>query len=326
MIEKNKKIELLESTATLFFPEDSQLKLKDPSTVEVSFSKEKYPVLGINLQCFDNPKLNNDSNIKKFLVDDEDIKFGFKKKEDTFYLDYEIKVEKEKLLIHKILFFLKPRTFRLIRFALTWPDSHNAKKIIEPILEKLPKIINNIKFNANRTKYDELASLKYNLSNARLVERNLWETIKLRVPLKWRIDLSKENNFANVYMDLKDSYSFLIERFFINLNKNNKNNDNNSDKLVESLIQEITKEVSIHNAKLKKSEENNYLFYFIASEKDVNDGSKTNNSKIWYRIKVLKDKIVIVSFVFELTSHIELENDLYLEKLNQIISSSEILV
>ena len=72
-MEKNKKIELLESTATLFFPEDSQLKIKDPSTLEVSFSKEKYPVLGINLQCFDNPKLNNDSNIKKFLVDDEDI-------------------------------------------------------------------------------------------------------------------------------------------------------------------------------------------------------------------------------------------------------------
>ena len=186
--------------------------------------------------------------------------------------------------------------------------------------------IEKVKFNSQRTKYDELASLDYNLSNARLVERNLWKTIKLRVPVKWRIDLSKENNFANVYMDLKDNYSFLKERFFINLNKNNKNKDNNSDKLVESLIQEITKEVSIHNAKLKKSEENNYLFYFIASEKDVNDGSKTNNSKIWYRIKVIKDKIVIVSFVFELTSHIELENDLYLDKLNQILSSSEILV
>ena len=43
-------------------------------------------------------------------------------------------------------------------------------------------------------------------------------------------------------------------------------------------------------------------------------------------MKVLEDKIVIVSFVFELSSNIDLENELYLEKLNQIIASSEILV
>ena len=65
MIEKNKKIELLKSLY-LFFPENCELNIKDPSTLEVLFSKEKYPVLGINLQCFDNPKLNNDSNIKNF--------------------------------------------------------------------------------------------------------------------------------------------------------------------------------------------------------------------------------------------------------------------
>ena len=87
------------------------------------------------------------------------------------------------------------------------------------------------------------------------------------VPLKWRIDNLKENNFANVYMDLKDNYSFLIERFFINLNKNNKNNNINTDKLVENLIQEITKEVNIINAKLKKAEEDNYLFILLLRKK-----------------------------------------------------------
>ena len=127
-------------------------------------------------------------------------------------------------------------------------------------------------------------------------------------------------------MDLKGNFSFLVEKFFVNTTLKSKNNEINNDKLVENLIKEITKEVNITNAKLKKSDENNFLFYFIASEIDVNDSTKVNKSKIWYRLKVLEDKIVIISFVFELISDIELENELYLEKLNQIIGAAEILV
>ena len=50
-----------------------------------------------------------------------------------------------------------------MRFALTWPDSNNAKKIIDPILETLSKIVTNINFNTSRTVYDELASLDYKI-------------------------------------------------------------------------------------------------------------------------------------------------------------------
>ena len=324
--EKNKKIELLDSTATLFFPEYCNIHVKDSNTLEVAFSEEKYPVLGINIQCFDNPKLNNESKIKKFLIDDEGINFRLERKGDVFYTNYEVIVDKEKLAIYKILSFLKPRTFRIIRFALTWPDSQEAKKVIDPILKKLPKIIDTVKFNAYKSKYDELASLDYNLSNAKLVSNNLWNTIKLRVPLKWKVEFAKDNEYANVYMDFKANFVFLVERFFVNLNKKANNNEKNPDKLVENLIQEITKEVNITNAKLKKAGKSNYLFYFIASEKDLNDSNKINNSKIWYRIKVFEDKIVIISFVFQLTSNIQLENELYLSKLDQIIGSSEISV
>ena len=150
--EKNKKIELLDSTATLFFPEYCNINVKDSNTLEVTFSEEKYPVLGINIQCFDNPKLNNESKIKKFLIDDEGINFRLERKGDVFYTNYEVIVDKEKLAIHKILSFLKPRTFRIIRFALTWPDSQEAKKVIDPILKKLPKIIDTVKFNAYKSK------------------------------------------------------------------------------------------------------------------------------------------------------------------------------
>ena len=109
------------------------------------------------------------------------------------------------------------------------------------------------------------------------------------------------------------------------MNKNSTSKQNNNDKLVENLIKEITKEVNITNAKFKKSEDNNYLFYFVATEQDPKDSTNIIRSKIWYRIKVLEEKILIISFVFELSSSIELENQIYLEKLNQIIDSSEIL-
>jgi hypothetical protein len=146
------------------------------------------------------------------------------------------------------------------------------------------------------------------------------------MPSKWKVEHSKDKGFAKVFMDSKNNFFFLIERFFINLNKNSISKQNNNDKLVENLIKEITKEVNIKNAKFKKSEDNNYLFYFIASEQDPKDSTNIISSKIWYRIKVLAEQILIISFVFELTSSIKLENQIYLEKLNQIIDSSEILI
>ena len=324
--EKIKKIELLDSTATLSLPEESAVKFKNSSTLEVSLGKNKYPILGINIECFDNPKLNNEDKIKNFLIDNEKIEFFLERKSDIFYLNYEIKIEKERLVIYKILSFLKPRTFRLLRFSITWPDTLEAQKEVEPILKSIPKIIDDINFNASKTKYDELASLHYKLLNAKLVEHDFWNTIKLKIPIKWRVEKSKEHEFIKIYMDLPLKFYFLIERFFINLSEEQKIKENRADKIVESLLKKITSDVNISNAKLKKANENNYLFYFIASEKDFNDRSKVNNSKIWYRIKVLEDKIAIVSFVFELSSNIDLENELYLEKLNQIIVSSEFSV
>ena len=116
----------------MFFPENCDIEIKDENTLEVLFSKEKYPVLGIHIQCFDNPKLNTENRIKEYLIDDDQLNFKLERKKNNFYLNYEIKVENEKLVIYKVLSFLKPRTFRLMRFALTWPDSQEAEKKLIP--------------------------------------------------------------------------------------------------------------------------------------------------------------------------------------------------
>ena len=117
------------------------------------------------------------------------------------------------------------------------------------------------------------------------------------------------------------SFQFLIERFSVNFN----NTIEDADKAVEKLIEEITREVLISDAKLKKTENNNYLFYFLASENDIEKNRSIIQNKIWYRIKFLEKKIEIVSAIFELSSKYELENNLYVEKLDQIIQASEIL-
>ena len=72
--------------------------------------------------------MNTETKIKEYLIDDaQEIILNWKEK-NNFYLNYEIKVENEKLVIYKVLSYLKPRTFRLMRFALTWPDSKQCKK------------------------------------------------------------------------------------------------------------------------------------------------------------------------------------------------------
>ena len=123
-------------------------------------------------------------------------------------------------------------------------------------------------------------------------------------------------------MNTDKTFHFLIENFIIEIKSNSRNSDN----IVEKFIGEITKDVVISKPKLKKSENSNYLFYFLASEKETKNGNKIIQNKIWYRIKVLKDKILVISAVFELSSTIELENYVYLEKIHQIMERSEILV
>ena len=89
----------------------------------------------------------------------------------------------------------------MIRFALIWPDSQEAKKIIDPILETLSIIVSSIKFNTSRTVYDEAASLDYKISSARLISHDFWNIIKLKMPSKWKVELSKEDDFVNICMD-----------------------------------------------------------------------------------------------------------------------------
>ena len=101
----------------MFFPDGANIKQKGLGTLEVTFSKQNYPALGVNLECFENPKLNSSDQIKSFLSDNLKVKNKVIRKDELFKLNYEIKVDDEKLVIWKVLHYLKPRSFRLLRFS-----------------------------------------------------------------------------------------------------------------------------------------------------------------------------------------------------------------
>ena len=316
------KIDLLDGTISLFVSEKFNVKKKRIDTIEITFSENKYPVLGINLECFENPKLNTSEKIINFLSDNLKINKKITKDNDIFNLTYDVNIENERLCIWKVLHYLKPRSFRLLRFSLTWPDNVEAKKIVQPIIEEIPNIIASTKFNFSRTFYDNLASLKYKLNNAKDESKKFWNIINLKLPKYWFLEYDEDKSYAKIFMNIDKTFNFFIENF----NTEIKSNSGNSDNIVEKFIGEITKDVVISKPKLKKSKDSNYLFYFLASEKETKNSNKIIQNKIWYRIKVLKDQIIIISAVFELSSTIELENYVYLEKIHQIMEGSEILV
>ena len=316
------KIDLLDGTINLFVSEKFNIIKKRIDTIEITFSENKYPVLGINLECFENPKLNTSEEIENFLSDNLKINKKITRDNNLFNLTYDVKVDNERLCIWKVLHYLKPRSFRLLRFSLTWPDNVEAEKIVQPILEEIPNIIDSAKFNFSRTFYDNLASLKYKLNNAKDESKKFWNIINLNLPKYWILEYDERNSYAKIFMSTDKTFHFFIENF----NIESKSNSSNSDNIVEKFIGEITKDVVISEPKLKKSENSNYLFYFLASEKETKNSNEIIHNKIWYRIKVLKDQILIISAVFELSSKIELENNIYLEKIHQIMEGSEILV
>ena len=63
------EIELLDKTAILKLSKQFRVEKKEPNTLKIFFSESDYPTLGINLDCFDNPKLNTVTLINNFLRD-----------------------------------------------------------------------------------------------------------------------------------------------------------------------------------------------------------------------------------------------------------------
>ena len=312
-----KKVFILENSIELEIPNDWHLKEKSEFLKEISFPFGEYPKLGLNLEYFDNPKIRNENDIFNFLSDGVKGKKKIEKiSTENYIIIYEIKTKDENLILWKVLNFLKPRSFRLLRLSLSWPNNSSANKIIRGMLGDIERVIRSIRFIQAKTIYDQLASLKYRLDNYRIIEKKLWNMYLIYLPERWKIDENNENQSTIISID-NDDFQLFIESTVINWNKE----IHDTEKTVMTLIKEMTKSVIINQQSFRKSE-NDFIFAFNANEKIKKNQIICNN--IWYRFKVFKRNIKIISLVLSYNYNLNKQGKVYSEYLDKKIALSEI--
>ena len=313
-----KEYSFLDKSILIKFPDDWDVKEQDDNLIKVSFPFGPYPTLDCYLSCFDNPKINTNDKIRQYLLNGIDAGKEVEKILDNVYvLKHKFKSEGDNLLLIKIISILKPRTFREVRFSLAWPDNEEANKIVSKISRTLDNVISKIKFSEVKTAFDELGIIKNKLDNLILQKNVFWEKLEILLPKRWIINNKNEENFVNLELDKIYQLGLFFEYFEININKKEKTQD----EIVTSFLNEITKDVIVNDQKLVKAGEDSFLFSFYSIEN--NEGTQFKNH-IWYRICVKDSKILIVSFVFSYKLKTKIIGEIYYNKINELIKSSEL--
>jgi hypothetical protein len=313
-----KEYTFLDKSILIQFPDDWVVKEKDDNLIKVSFPFGPYPTLDCYLSCFDNPKINTNDKIRQYLLNGIDAAKEVEKiLDDVYVIKHKFKSEGDNLLLIKIISILKPRTFREVRFSLAWPDNEEANKIVSKISRTLENVISKIKFSEVKTAFDELGIIKNKLDNLILQKNVFWEKLEILLPKRWIINNKNEENSVNLELDKIYQLGLFFEYFEININKKEKTQD----EIVTSFLNEITKDVIVNDQKLVKAGEDSFLFSFFSIEN--NEGAQFKNH-IWYRICVKESKILIVSFVFSYKLTIKKIGEIYFNKINELIKSSEL--
>ena len=313
-----KEYSFLDKSILIQFPDDWVVKEQDDNLIKVSFPFGPYPTLDCYLSCFDNPKINTNDKIKQYLLNGIDAGKEVENILDNVYvLKHKFKSEGDNLLLIKIISILKPRTFREVRFSLAWPDNEEANKIVSKLSRTIDDVVNKIKFSEVKTEFDEQAIIKNKLDNLILQKNVFWEKLEILLPKRWIINNKNEENFVNLELDKIYQLSLFFEYFEINISKKEKTQD----EIVTSFLNEITKDVIVNDQKLVKAGEDNFLFSFFSIEN--NEGTQFKNH-IWYRICVKDSKILIVSFVFSYKLKTKKIGEIYYNKINELIKSSEL--
>lgn len=315
---KFKEYSLLDNSILIKFPDSWTVKKQDDNLIKVSFPLGPYPTLDCYFSCFDNPKINTNDKIREYLLNGMVAGKEVENILDNVYvLKHKLKSEGDNLLLIKVVSILKPRTFREARFSLAWPDNEEANKIVSKIARTLDDVVGKIKFSEIKTAFDEVGIIKNKLDNLILQKNVFWEKLEILLPKRWIINNKSEENFLNLELDKVYQLSLLFEYFEIKISKN----DKKQDEIVTSFLNEITKDVAVNDQNLVKAGEDSFLFSFFSIENI--EGTQFKN-QIWYRICVKDSKILIVSFVFSYKLTIKKIGEIYYNKINELIKSSEL--
>ena len=315
---KLREYSFLDDSILIKFPDSWAVKKQDYNLIKVSFPFGPYPNLDCYFSCFDNPKINTNDKIREYLLNGIDAGKEVETISDRVYvLKHKFILEDENLLLIKIVSILKPRTFREVRFSLAWPDNEEANKIVSKISRTLENMVSKIKFSEVKTAFDELGIIKNKLDNLILQKNIFWEKLEILLPKRWIINNRNEEKFINLELDRVHQLSLFFEYFEINISKKEKKQD----EIVTSFLNEITKDVTVNDQILVKAGEDSFLFSFFSIEN--NEGAQSKNH-IWYRICVKDSKILIVSFIFSYKLNKKKIGELYYNKINELIKSSEL--
>ena len=160
-----KEYSFLDKAILISFPDEWLIKKKEPNLTKINFPFGPYPSLDCYFNCFDAPKVNTETKIKNYLLDGTENAGEVKSiGNNTYTLNYKFKSNGESLLLWKVISVLKPRSFREVRFSLAWPENIEANKIVEDVSKKLTSVIDNIKFNKEKTDFDEIFNFAKRLS------------------------------------------------------------------------------------------------------------------------------------------------------------------
>jgi hypothetical protein len=232
-------------------------------------------------------------------------------------LEYKLKSEGDNLLIYKIIEYLKPRSFREIRLSLAWPENQEANRIVSDISDAISIILNKIKFSKVKTIFDEVGVEKNKLNNIRLKKLSFWDKLTIYFPERWVLKEDKKNKFVNVEIKKEKNLNLFFEILQIKVDNNKKDND----QIISNFLKEVTKDVVLEKQTLIKAEEDNYIFSFDTLEK--NNLTEFQNH-IWYRIFIKEGNILMISFVFNYKVEDILIGEVYYNKINELIKSSEL--
>ena len=305
-------------TIIINFPDDWIIKEKDKNLLKVSFPIGPYPTLDCYINSFDNPKINTDEKINKYLLDGVDFADKIENLPQNIYmLKHKFKTDGDSLLLFKLVNVLKPRTFREIRFSLTWPDNKEANKFVDNISKILEIVIKKIKFSKVKTAFDEIGVFKNKLNNLILEKNTFWRKLEIFLPKRWTKIRDNEAKSVIINVDKAKNFNLFFEFFDIKISQKT----NNKDQIAASFINQITKDVLIEDQSLVKAGEDNYLFSFNSSEKIADEDFK---NYIWYRMSVRGSYINVASFIFTYKTELNNLGILYYNKINDLIKSAEL--
>lgn len=233
----------------------------DSSKAEVRFNNNKYPILGIKVNSYDDAQIHLNDNFKKYLLEEplikENTNLNIKKDAAGIYsLEYEANLDTgENARVYRKAKIIGARTIRVATLAFSWMQTKEADELVKVIVKQIAKSIDKVYFPDKKSLLDEEANIVNRLKKIRFKNIVLWDNFSFDIPSSWKyeINLDDKNLEARVvgYEDAMlfiEGGSFLLPDGFLNASD-----------YIKNLSASLKSKNLLQNVILQSGEKNTYL-------------------------------------------------------------------